>query len=172
MLIGTAAASAATIYKWVDEKGVTHYSDQPRPGAETVEVAPTQTYSAPPAPSVNTNPPAETDTSRQPAYAACEIASPANDEVLMNVSTVSGSVRLQPQLAPGHTITVELDGSRAAGPMTSGQFTISPVDRGTHSLIAVVQDAYGQTACRTPAVTFHVRQPSVKAPNRANRPRF
>ena len=37
---------AATVYRWVDENGVTHYSDQPHENAEKVTVAAPQTYSA------------------------------------------------------------------------------------------------------------------------------
>src|SRR5215207_5500773 len=32
------AASASDVWKWVDDKGVTHYSDQPVPGATKIEV--------------------------------------------------------------------------------------------------------------------------------------
>lgn len=35
-----AAASAAEVYRWVDENGKVHYGDRPRPGAERMEVAP------------------------------------------------------------------------------------------------------------------------------------
>ena len=30
--------AAAQVYKWVDEDGVVHFSDQPRPGAEEVQI--------------------------------------------------------------------------------------------------------------------------------------
>jgi len=52
MLLVSGLALAATVYKWVDENGVTHYSDQPHPGAQKVTVAAPQTYSAPPPPAV------------------------------------------------------------------------------------------------------------------------
>ena len=42
-----AAAASATTYKWVDSKGVTHYSDRPQPGAEIVELQKAQTFEAP-----------------------------------------------------------------------------------------------------------------------------
>ena len=34
----SSTASAGDVWKWVDAKGVTHYSDQPVPGATKVEV--------------------------------------------------------------------------------------------------------------------------------------
>ncbi len=40
------SASAATVYKWVDDNGVTHFSDQPNPKAQKLEMAGAQTYGA------------------------------------------------------------------------------------------------------------------------------
>ena len=37
-------ALAATVYKWVDENGVVHYSDQPHPNAQKVQLKAAQTY--------------------------------------------------------------------------------------------------------------------------------
>ena len=42
-----AVALAGSVYKWVDENGVTHYSDQPHENAQKVELKAPQTYSAP-----------------------------------------------------------------------------------------------------------------------------
>ena len=47
MSVVSAVALCATVYKWVDENGVTHYSDQPHENAEKVQIAQPQTYSAP-----------------------------------------------------------------------------------------------------------------------------
>ena len=81
-------------------------------------------------------------------------------------------VRLQVGLnRPGDTAVVTLDGQRVPGvPANGGQFTISPVDRGTHSIQMVVQDSSGATVCTSPAVTFHVQQPSLQSPTRPIRP--
>jgi hypothetical protein len=46
------------------------------------------------------------------------------------------------------------------------------MERGTHSLFAVVLDNSGNTLCTSPSVTFHVRQPSAQSPVRSARPRF
>jgi len=44
MSVVSAVALSATVYKWVDESGVTHYSDQPHENAEKVTIAQPQTY--------------------------------------------------------------------------------------------------------------------------------
>ena len=36
----SSAAMAATVYKWVDAQGVTHYSDQPHAEAKVIDVQP------------------------------------------------------------------------------------------------------------------------------------
>jgi hypothetical protein len=170
MCLASTATLAATVYKWVDEKGVTHYSDQPREKAQKVEVTSAQTYTPVPV--------GDTSSSTQQAapaqsYEVCEIASPDNDEVFFNTQTVSASVRLDPALQSGHRLAIALDGKRVSDSYSGTDFTLQPVYRGSHSVIAVVENARtGQTICTTPAVTFHVRQPSDIAPNRTNRPGF
>jgi hypothetical protein len=38
MSLACSVVLAATVYKWTDEDGVVHYSDQPHPNAEKVPV--------------------------------------------------------------------------------------------------------------------------------------
>jgi len=167
MLVPCAAVFAGTVYKWVDQNGVTHYSDQPNPGAEKVTVeSPKSTNVA------ASNRPADvarpTQEESGPAYSSCTISSPTNDQVFMNVTEVSGALRVEPQLSSGHRISVALDGKRVESVGNADtSFTISPIFRGTHTLNLVVQDATGAVVCSSPSVTFHVRQPSVRGPNRA-----
>jgi hypothetical protein len=67
---------------------------------------------------------------------------------------------------------VTLDGQPVPGvPPSGGQFTISPIDRGTHSLQVTIKDQNGATVCSSPAVTFHVHQPSLQSPTRPIKPR-
>jgi len=172
-LLGLACTSAvsATVYKWVDEKGVIHYSDQPHPSAQQLDVKSAQTYAATPAPS-SPAPGGDTQTARVSSYATCEVFRPENDEVFMNTDTVVVKLRLEPSLLPGHKVAIGVDGRRQTNQPTSGtDFTLT-VERGSHSVIAVVEDETNKEICRSAPVTFHVRQPSTQAPNRANRPRF
>jgi hypothetical protein len=164
----SASASAATIYKWVDENGVTHYSDQPHPKAQEVTVAPAQTYTAPPAPA----PSDENQTTSGAGYRACVITRPEKDEVFLNTSTLTATVRIEPGLAPTHRIVLTLDGKRLDQPSTGRTFVLNSVERGTHSLTMVVEDDTGKAVCTSAPVQFHVRQPSTQAPVKAVRPKF
>jgi hypothetical protein len=53
-------------------------------------------------------------------------------------------------------------------PAQGGSFTISPIDRGQHTLQAVVQDPGGKVLCQSANVTFTVLQPSVLNPANPN----
>jgi hypothetical protein len=166
-----APALAATVYKWVDENGVVHYSDQPNPRAQAVEVASAQTYGRDaPASAGNaaTPAPAAEDTPPPPSYSECVLYQPENDETFPNTSVVSGSIRTTPALMPGHRIAVALDNRRQTtnAVVTSTGFTIREVERGTHTLFFAVEDAQGNTLCRSEVVTIHVRQPSLLSPLR------
>lgn len=166
--VACTVASAATVYKWVDENGVIHFSDQPHENAQKVELKAPQTYSAPknaagPAQPVRNAP----EKKPGPTYTKCAVAQPENDQMFMNTTTVTAGVLVQPAVRPGDTVVVTLDGQRVPGvPPDGGQFTISPVDRGTHSIQMTVQDPSGVTVCSSAAVTFHVHQPSILNPAR------
>jgi hypothetical protein len=170
ILLASSASIAATVYKWVDDKGVTHFSDQPNPGAAKVHVDEPQSYSAA-SPAASTG----STTAKHTAGATmqCSIVSPANDDVLMNQFSVSGRAHFEPPPPPTAQISLVLDGRPIPGSVDSGGgFSIAQVDRGTHTLSIQVRGADGSTFCQTSSVTFHVRQASTQAPNPANRPRF
>jgi hypothetical protein len=169
LLFASVNAAAATIYKWVDANGVTHYSDQPHPGASKIEVDAAQTYSAPSSPitSAGASP---NSADAGPPYKECELYRPGADEVFFSVEGVTAKLRLDPQLRPGDKAVIALDNKRLNDlPMIGNEFQVSPVYRGTHTLVAVVEDLSGKAVCQTPAVTFHVRQASILSPQSPQR---
>jgi hypothetical protein len=170
MSLACTVALAATIYKWVDEDGVVHYSDQPHENAQKVELKAPQTYSAP-----KTAAPAQfprtPGTKSAPVYQSCSVSEPTSEQVFMNTDTVTAGVTIQPTVRPGDTAVVTLDGQPVPGvPANGGQFTISPVDRGQHSIQMVVKDPTGATVCSSQSVTFYVRQPSLQSPTNPAKP--
>jgi len=163
-------ALSATVYRWVDENGVTHYSDQPHENAEKVHVAAPQTFQAPPLPRVPTQN-AQPAKSSGPAY-QCQVVAPANEDTFPNAQSVTTSVQVAPALQSGDQVFLLMDGARVPGfPTQGGSFTISPIDRGQHTLQAVVQDASGKLVCQSPNVSFTVLQPSVLNPANPNHKR-
>jgi hypothetical protein len=164
-----AVASTATVYKWVDENGVVHYSDQPHENAEKVQIAAPQTYKSQP---VYNNPQADRNARHGPnVYGSCAVTSPTNDQNFPNADSISVSVLVSPAPHDGDQALLLMDGARVPNfPAAGGSVTISSVDRGEHSLQAVVQDSNGKVLCQSAAVTFSITQPSVLNPNNPIKP--
>lgn len=168
-LLAAPTFAAQTVWKWVDAKGVVHYSDRPVPGAEKIELsvssAGTTTSDAPPPPASRPSSPQRDDTA--PAYRTFEIWKPANDEAVINSGgRVEVNVRLEPELQSGHTLSLYLNGALVEGqPPNAQQFQLNDVPRGMHQVVATITDQLGREVIRTAPVTFHVRQHSILNPN-------
>ena len=163
--VACAVAFSATVYRWVDENGVTHYSDQPHEGAEKVTVSAPQTYSAPrQAPSSNS--------ASRPATAqtyTCAITQPANDDTFPNTTAVINAVQATPAPRQGDQVVLMFDGLRVQNfPPGGGAFQLTNLDRGTHTLQAQIQDGSGKVVCQSATVSFTVLQPSVLNPANPN----
>ncbi len=167
LLASSGVLAATTVYTWVDEQGVTHFSDQPHPGATKMQVQGVPTYSVPPAAHESS----AANARAAPPKESCAIESPTDQQMLMNAWSVSGQVRLPAHIQAGARVILMLDGKVLPGAADpSGAFTISEIDRGAHTLAAQVQNADGAVVCEAPPITFYVHQPSQQAPNEVNRP--
>lgn len=160
MLLACPLAFAGPIYKWVDENGVVHYSDQPHENAQKIQLGAPQTYKA-----------TQYAASGEPASAAqqlsykCAVASPTDQQTFANINTVGVRAQVDPPPGEDMQIFVMLDGAMVTGqPTSGGQFTLNNVDRGEHNLAIVIRDAAGKVACQSGDVTFFVRQASLLSP--------
>jgi hypothetical protein len=175
----TLALAGATVYKWTDEDGVVHYSDQPHANAEKMSVKSAQTFkeagmsyggshsSAAPAGAAGTPPTPAADHS----YQGCAVVQPTNDQSFANLDALNIVVQTDPILRPGDQIFLSVDGQPINnGAPTGGQFTLTPVDRGSHTIQAQVRGRDGTVMCQTPSITFHVHQASVQNPVNPVRP--
>src|SRR3569832_2342244 len=162
MFLASTVATAATVYKWEDENGVTHFSDQPHENAQKVELKAPQPFSAPKTTPYKPTPPMQPP---EKVYQSCGLSEPMPDQVFLNTDTVTAGTSVQPAVRPGETVLVTMDGAPVPGvPANGGQFTITPVDRGEHTIQMVVKDPAGNTVCTSASVLFHVRQPSEQSP--------
>lgn len=161
-------AHAEEVWRWVDENGVVHYSDRPRPGAERVELNPAQTYTPQAVPArPERAQPAQSEAAPGPRYTGLRVVSPAPGETLWNIGgQLNVQLEVRPGLAPGHQLRVLLDGQRVETPRGATQFTINEVYRGEHTLSASVMDAQGRELLASDPVTFYVQQASLQNPNR------
>lgn len=172
LLLATATAVAGPTYRWVDTDGV-HYSDQPHPGAEKIFLGQTQTYSSSESPTAASTPSRKPRTARDNSefrYDTCAVVQPAQEQVFIEVESVTVAVQVRPGKRTGDRIVLSLDGVPIE-PANSEQteFHITPIERGTHTVAATVRDAAAKNLCQSTAVTFQVRQPSVLAPLNPNR---
>jgi hypothetical protein len=163
-LVAVPAFAGQVVWKWVDEKGVTHFSDQPVPGATKMELNSAPRPSAEPAPSYT--PPPQATRPVGPPYARFVVESPQQDESIINTGgKVSVRLSTTPALSAGHNVTIYLDGARVEDfPPYATAHDLPNVPRGTHTIKAVVADPQGSVLQESPSTTFHVRQESVAKP--------
>lgn len=171
-------AGAATVYKWTDSNGVIHFSDQPAPGAERIitqsgpRVSQGQLPSSPRQAAASRRSSAKTEPNDTAVdYSEFEIESPQPDQTFTDQS-VSVRLRLEPDLKPGHLLSLYLNGKLVENQSPkSTQFTLNELPRGSYQLVASVMDAAsGETKTTTP-VTFNVQRPSILSPQSPLRPR-
>jgi hypothetical protein len=156
------AFAQAKLYRWVDDKGVTHFSDRPVPGATRVDVPAAQGFPAPaPAPA---RAPAERPAAA-PEYSRVEIVSPSNDEAFVNVDgPIDLTATLEPELAGGHRTWWVLDGRRIDDVAPEATAITRAFERGTHTAQLEIVDDQGQRVAQSPMVTFHLRFNSIAEP--------
>ena len=165
-LSSQAQESKRELWTWTDANGVTHFSDRPVPGARQMAVSTT----VPPPRAEAPQPSAATASSpSQPAvasYRSLEIWQPANGESFFGAdAAVNVRLRSDPELAPGHTLLLYLDGKLVESATNSVSHTLTNLERGVHSLAAVITDEQGNEKIRSQPRVFHVRQPTVIAPS-------
>lgn len=147
------------IYKSVGANGETVFSDQPTPGAESIDLPPVQTYESATAknqtvPSDEKNNAAESQTA---AYKTLEISSPKNDEsVRQNEGIVIVQANVLPNLREGDQFQLVMDGNVVGQMQTSPTFVLTNVDRGTHLIAVQIIDSKGNPVIQSSAITFHL----------------
>lgn len=161
------AFAAQVVWKWVDERGVTHYSDRAVPGATRVEIASgnrsdantTPSFSSPSSPSTSNEP-------SGPAYRNFEIWKPSEGEAIINTGgQVSVNIRVDPGLQAQHSLHLYLDGRLVEGfPANASSYELKEVPRGMHRAIAVINNERGVRLQETAPVSFMVRQESAAQP--------
>ena len=165
-LSSQAQESRRELWTWTDANGVTHFSDRPVPGARQVAVT-----TSTPQPRVAAPQPASAATASSPpeaaaiSYRSLEIWQPTNGESFFGAdAAVNVRVRSEPELSQGHTLLLYLDGKLVEGATNSDSYTITDLQRGVHSLAAVITDERGNEKIRSEPRVFHVRQPTVIPP--------
>lgn len=160
LLVGLAAQ--AQVYKWVDENGVVHYTDQPpAKNAEPARLPPLQTFKGGALPKLDNSAGAE-DTVR-PVPTKVRIASPTPDETFRSDSEgqVTVSVVVSPELKPEQALVYYVDGVAQGEAIRDYRFTVQNLERGSHSLSVAVVEGKKEVS-RSAPVTIHMKQATIR----------
>jgi len=158
----------AEVYRLVDKNGNVIFSDQPHPDAEKIEIDTLPSYTPVAIPETLSEEQQEGD--EVPRYKVT-ILTPANDETVRNnAGLVNINANVTPPLDQDRNdqLTIKLDGQTLGEPSTSPNFTLSEVERGTHTVQVVVVDKDKKTIKSSKTITFHLQRIAV-APRRAPR---
>lgn len=161
LMLGLSTASVAKdeVYKWVDDKGVVHYTDKPpTEGAKPTKLPPLQTYKGGTVPPLNKF---EKSAIKGTGNAAqIQVVTPSRDETFRGGErVVPVAVQVTPQLAEGQKLIYLLDGTPASPPTTDTAFALTEVDRGSHIVSVSLVDASGEVIANSPGVQFHMKPP-------------
>jgi hypothetical protein len=160
-----AQESKRELWKWKDANGVTQYSDRPVPGATKVEMY----TSAPPPSAAPAARPATAAAQGKPAagvqYQSLEIWQPESGESFFGTdATVNVRMRSEPSLASSDRLLLYLDGKLVEGAANSYEHALSNLERGVHSLAAVILDDKGNEKIRSEPRVFHIKLPTTIEP--------
>lgn len=153
------------IWEWTDANGVRHFSDAPAPGAKRVVITGHTPTTVPPsrAPSATTAA-RPADKAAQVEYSSLEIWSPENGSSFFGAdAVVDVRLRSEPELAPNDRLLTYLDGKLIEGD-NAYEHSLSNLDRGVHSVTAVILDNKGNEKIRSAPVVFHIKPPTVNRP--------
>ncbi|MCI0749715.1 MAG: DUF4124 domain-containing protein [Nevskiales bacterium] len=171
LLLASGSIAAAQVYKWVDDKGVVHYTDKPpSKDSKPAKLPPLHTY--------------KPEGSTEPASAGMEaldgtpaeapqitLVSPTADQTFHAAEgTVPVSVQTSTALFGDQRLMYFLDGASRSPPIAETSFTLTGVERGTHTVSVALVDSAGNELSRSAAVTFHMQPPTILEPFSAPQP--
>ncbi|WP_135455818.1 DUF4124 domain-containing protein [Vibrio echinoideorum] len=183
-LIGLTVAfscSAQTVYTWVDEDGVLHFSDTPTDqGAKSLRLPDVQASA--PAPKFEASTPVDaaalsttktatpaqeqektkTTEREAPAQLTLIMLTPIHDQTIRNNrGLIPIQIELNRKLGIGEQLQLMLDGRRYGAPQTQPNWELKGIDRGTHT-IAIQAHRSGKLIASTSPVTVYLHRATIK----------
>ncbi|WP_220719413.1 DUF4124 domain-containing protein [Agarivorans litoreus] len=144
--------AADKIYQWVDENGVTHFSDRPQVGATElkVDVAPPATDG----PIVTPRTPIKKK--QKPIQYQVNITSPSHEQTIRdNEGKISISASSTPLPLNSMGYKLVLDGVPQGQITKMGSFQLTNIDRGAHTIqVQLVDDSGKEIASSKPITVF------------------
>ncbi|NIM26898.1 MAG: DUF4124 domain-containing protein [Gammaproteobacteria bacterium] len=160
LALAAGLAHAQGVYKITRPDGSVEFTDAPPPdsAAEKVQLAPLNT--TPPLVSPGDAVDSTPVSAPEQGYSEFRIKSPeSGTAVRENAGNVAVNLSLKPPLRPGDTIDLLLDGKSAARGRSTA-ITLTNLDRGAHSIQAVIADSAGTVVARSNTVTVTLQRRS------------
>ncbi len=162
-----AFVSAETIYKTRDAEGNVIFSDVQSEGAEIIEIKEVQTLNTPKAKGFDNRPTTKL-TPEETVYSQLVITSPENDATIRsNEGIVSVSIEMAPELDEKHILVLLMDGEEVSSGK-SLQYSLTGLDRGTHTVNALVKNEKDKVLKQSGKLVFHLRKESKLSKNRTS----
>ena len=159
----SAQSSRREVWQWKDADGVTHFSDNPAPGARKIVL------NGSPANATETSAAAATRSASRPAAAAAvydrlEIWSPENDAAFFTPDAeIVIRIRAEPSLDAADRLVTYVDG-RQLPDVNALEHRLTGVSRGAHTVTSAIYGRDGTEKIRSTSVVFHMKQPSLTNP--------
>ena len=154
----------ATVYKWVDENGKVHFSDEPIKNAEVVEFK-ENTQNNIKLPEVTALPSVPSDPAVKSIDYKMSIASPTEEETIRNnEGDITIITNISPQLASSHQLGLFMDGKQMGSKQTIGLFKLTNIDRGEHSFVVKAFDKSGKKIASTPTRKIFLHRTNLNQP--------
>lgn len=162
LLLSATSLPAETVYKYVDENGNLVFTDEPRKGAEALDIKPVATM-----PALPTTPPQREKTVAGPfQYNKVLIVSPANQQHFINENEpIVVQVAVSPNLRTEDRVQLLLNGAARGAPISSTSFSLDNLDRGEYQAQVKILDKNGKEMGTSDSVTFQVKRHSKLMPN-------
>jgi len=162
--------ASAEIYRWVDAGGNVVYGDTPPKTSSAKKVAlPILTVAdsfTPPPPTAVGQPEQKPEDSPN-NYTRFKVSSPeANGSVFANDGNLTVTLDIEPALTGGDSIKLYLDSKQVADGVGTS-FPLSNIERGSHTVFAVVSNSAGDIVQNTETVMFQVQRASILSPARS-----
>jgi hypothetical protein len=162
LLLFVSLVCGAAVYMQTDSNGNVSYSDSPSPNAKQIDVPAPSTIQT--APAVTTKAKGGGDAASAGAlgptphkpYTQFQITSPQDQQTFQNQRDIPVELDANPRLQRGDGIQLYVDGAKYRDPWFSQHAAIYLLDRGTHTIYAVLLDNTGAPLKQSNAVTIYI----------------
>jgi len=159
LALACGTVDAQKVFRIVQPDGTVEFTDVPPSSgnAQQIEIPPLNT-AAPLAPPPSSTPPSTAAAAE--GYSEFRITSPADGETIRsNAGSVKIDLSINPSLRDGDKIALNLDGQDVGGGRSTA-ITLTEMERGAHSVQALIKSSAGRVIKRSNSITFDIQRRS------------